>query len=350
MRRGYTLLVTALLVPALAVPALAASVQSKPKGKSKPGGRVLKLEELSFTDIDKIDRAKSIFFLTFGNLEEHGPHLPVGSDYFQAIGLRDRLVARLRAAHPDYDFVIVPAVPLGEGGANNAAKQPDHIGTFPVRYETLRNVAIDLGGAIARKGFQNIFIVHFHGPPLHNIALNEAAAFITERYKARMVNITSLIFAEHLLGSKVMEKHLGAEWVRKTGFESHAGAAETSTNLYLRGDLVKPGYRRLRPFLAKDLAEFLRTYERTGWEGYWGDPAEASRGMGRDLVNDAVERAFRIAEKALAGEDLSKLPLYPHTRPDIPEAREYISRVGEIYTQQTSEIEAWLQAREKSKE
>lgn len=36
--------------------------------------RVLKLEELSQTEIDKFDRNKSVFILTFGNLEEHGPH------------------------------------------------------------------------------------------------------------------------------------------------------------------------------------------------------------------------------------------------------------------------------------
>lgn len=350
MRRGVYLLVTALVVSALAVPALRASGQRRLKGKSKPAGRVLKLEELSFTDIDKIDRAKSIFFLTFGNLEEHGPHLPVGSDYFQAIGLRDGLIAKLRVAHPDYDLVIVPVVPLGEGGANNVAMQPDHVGTFPVRYETLRNVAIDLGGAIARQGFKSILLIHFHGTPLHNTAFNEAAAFVRERYGTRMVNLTSLIFGETSGSASVMERHLGAEWVRKTGFEGHAGAAETSASLYLRSDLVKPEFKRLRPFVAKDWREFLRTYERSGWQGYWGDPAKATRAMGKDLMKDFVERGFRIAERALAGEDLSKLPLYPHTRPDIPEEREYVRRVAEMYASQTAEIETWLKVREKSKE
>ena len=52
-------------------------------------GRVLKLEELTYTDIDRLDRNRTVFILTFGNLEEHGPHLPVGSDYFQAIAFRD---------------------------------------------------------------------------------------------------------------------------------------------------------------------------------------------------------------------------------------------------------------------
>lgn len=321
------------------------SAQAAPKGKPNAAGRVLKLEELSFTDVDKLDRAKTIFFLTFGNLEEHGPQNPIGSDYFQAIGFRNGLIARLRAKHPDFTLVVVPVVPLGEGGANDVAGQPEHIGTFPVRFETLRDVAIDLGATVARKGFKNIFLIHFHGSPLHNIAFSDAAAFVSERYKTRMVNITSLVFGEGFYSDKVMEKHLGKGWEERIGFEGHAGAAETSANLYLRGELVKPSYRKLRPFVAKDMAEFLRTYERTGWQGYWGDPAKASRAMGRDLMNDFVDRGFRIAEMALAGEDLSKLPVYPNNLPPLPEAENLVRKGLENYGAQTSEIEAWLKAR-----
>lgn len=100
MRTMFRFLVVLTLVPAAVLPVDAA-------------GRVLKLEELTFADVDRLDRARTIFLLTFGNLEEHGPHLPVGSDYFHAVGIRDGLITRLEQAHADYDFVIVPVVPLG---------------------------------------------------------------------------------------------------------------------------------------------------------------------------------------------------------------------------------------------
>jgi len=90
-------------------------------------GRVFKLEELTYPDIDGLDRETTVFILTFGNLEEHGPHLPVGSDYFQAIGVRDGMVERLLESHPEHSFVLVPVVPLGEGGFNDLARQFDHI-------------------------------------------------------------------------------------------------------------------------------------------------------------------------------------------------------------------------------
>ncbi len=311
--------------------------------------RVLKLEELTFPDIDQLDREKTIFFLSFGNLEEHGPHLPVGSDYFHALAFRDGLIERLRASHPEYNFAVFPLVPLGECGANELAYQFDHIGTFGVRFQTLRDVAIDLGASIARKGFKHIFLIHAHGCPLHNVAFTQAAEFVSERYGVRMVNLTSLVFAEGISES-VMEKYLGEGWQERIGWEGHAGARETSGNLFLRGDLVEPDYKQLPLFVAKDFGEVLRTHEREGWQGYWGDPASGSKEMGRELFGDSVDRHFRIAQRALAGEDLSGLPVYPDSLPPLPEAMHLLKKQLENYAEQTAEVEAWLMKRQSAKQ
>ncbi len=311
--------------------------------------RVLRLEELTFTDIDALSRDRTIFFLTFGNLEEHGPHLPVGSDYFQAVGVRDGLIDRLRDLHPDLNFVLMPVVPLGEGGANDVAHQFDHVGTYGVRYRTLRDVTIDLGASIARQGFKTIFIVHHHGAPLHNLAFSEAADFVSERYGVRMVNITSLVFAQDW--PEVLGEHLGEDWQERIGFEGHAGATESSMNLYLREDLVKPEYKSYEPFFVADLAEFFRTYEnQEGWRGYWGAPALASAEIGEALTRDLVERSVGIAEKVIAGDDVSDLPSYPESLPPLPEAVALVAILLERYDRQTVEVETWLAERQSGDE
>ena len=51
----------------------------------RTAGSALMLEQLTYPQIDQLDRDKSIFILTFGNLEEHGPHIPIGSDTYQAV-------------------------------------------------------------------------------------------------------------------------------------------------------------------------------------------------------------------------------------------------------------------------
>ncbi len=305
---------------------------------------VLRLEELTYPEIDAIDREESIFFVTFGNLEEHGPHLPVGADYYQAIGVRDELIERLRTSHPEYAMVVVPVIPLGEGGANDLARDFDHVGTFAVRYETLRDVAIDIGASIANKGFQNIFLIHNHGAQLHSIAFNEAAAFVSERYGVRMVNVTSLVFGQGLFSDDVITQHLGEGWQNETGITGHSGIAETSVNLFLH-DLVKPVHRELEPFVVADFDEIFQIHERTGFPGYWSDPSLASVAIGEDLFNDIVARSFQIAEMALAGGDLAGLPVYPDIIPSGPEYDAFLQEVSERYSAQESEIEAWLRQR-----
>jgi len=304
--------------------------------------RVLQLEELTYTDIDGLDRETTVFILTFGNLEEHGPHLPVGSDYFQAVGVRDGMVERLLEDHPEHTFVLVPVIPLGEGGFNDLARQFDHIGTFGIRFETLRVVTVDLGSSIADKGFDNIFVVHSHGMPLHNVAFTQASAFVSERYDVNMVNISSLVLGPELYGVAPMTEHLGEGWEAEMGMTGHAGPGETSANLYLRGDLVKPEYRTLDPFFVADLEGMAMMYEREEFRGYMSDPSRATRVLGRSLVDNFADRAAAIATMALAGEDLSELPVWPDVLPSVAEMDVTMELITERYAQLESEFRAWL--------
>lgn len=323
--------------------------QTATEAPSVQDSGVLKLEELSYTDIDALDREKTIFVLTFGNMEEHGPHLPVGSDYFQVLGVREGLVKKLRQSHPGYTFVLVPVVPLGEGGFNDMARQFDHVGTFGVRFSTLRDVAVDLGAAIAGKGFRNIFLLHNHGMPMHNVAFTQASAFVSEKYSVRMTNISSLMFGPELYSAKVLAKHLGDTWETELGMAGHAGPAETSANLYLRGELVKPEYKTLPAFPVMGLEELGGIHLRDGFQGYMNDPSKASRTLGRDLIENFVERSVVIAEKALAGEDLSGHPRWPDVLPSIPELDATMAMLARRYQQQTADLDAWLQKQQAAK-
>jgi creatinine amidohydrolase len=350
MQNRFGASMMAIVAVGVVVSAPIAWAQAQKPAASAPGAApgVLKLEELSSADVEKLDKAKSVFVLTFGNLEVHGPALPIGSDYFQAISVRDGMLAKLHTAHPDYTFVTMPVVPLGQGGAEELVGEADHIGTFHVRFETLRNVAIDLAASIARKGFKHILLMHAHGGPLHNIAFSEASAFVSQKYHTSMVNITSLVFGKEYFNPEIITKYLGEGWRAKLGFEGHAGAAETSMNLALRPDLVHREYQNLPPFLAHGPNDFRKG---TGWTGYWGDPAKASDAMGKELFEDVVERSYHLAERTLAGEDLSKLPTHPETLPPpfLDMFKPIKQGVLDGEEREAAEIKTWLEGRESAK-
>ena len=297
-------------------------------------GSVLMLEQSTYPQIDQLDRDKSIFILTFGNFEQHGPHLPIGTDTYQAVWVRDGLVQQLQKSHPDYNVVLVPVIPLGVGGANDLAHQFTHIGTYAVRYSTLRAVAIDMGAAIAANGFKHIFLIHNHGALLHNIAFSEAADFVSDRFDANMVNITSLVFGTGGYSDDIVTEHLGPGWKEEIGILGHSGVSETSISLYLH-DFVDPIYKELDPFVVPDRPSLSLIPEREDWQGYWNDPSQATAALGEDLMDDFIERSHRIASMALAGEDLSMLPVFPGWDTEVPER--YLAR--------KAEIDAWLSSR-----
>ena len=52
-----------------------------PRARSAPpDSKIYKLEELTWPQIDALDRERTLFILPVGMIEEHGPHLPVGAD------------------------------------------------------------------------------------------------------------------------------------------------------------------------------------------------------------------------------------------------------------------------------
>lgn len=345
MRRHIALVVAVSVV--LVITGCARQRGLEPGRESALSGATLRLEELTQADLDALDRDKTVFFLTFGNIEEHGPHLPVGADYYRAVNIRDRLVNRLVAAHPDYRFVLMPVIPLGEGGANDAAGQPDHIGTYAIRFETLRSVAMDLGSSIARKGFRNIFIIEGHGAPLHNVAFSQASKFVSERYGVRMVNVTGLSKSRMadggVAGDDILDAHLGKDWRQRSGFEGHAGAEETSEVLATDGArFVEPVYKSLPPYPVNGLEGFLRTYEKDGWRGYWGDPASSTEALGEALLTRRTAVEFQIAESALSGEDVSRLTAYPDNIPAMAGADVFVKNSLERYARHQADITEWL--------
>ena len=54
------------------------------KSDSKQEMKVIQLEELNWKQIEDLDKEKTIFFIPISPLEEHGPHLPVGTDFLTA--------------------------------------------------------------------------------------------------------------------------------------------------------------------------------------------------------------------------------------------------------------------------
>jgi hypothetical protein len=83
----------------------------------------------------------------------------------------------------------------------------------------------------------------------------------------------------------------------------------------------------------KDGAEVLRTAERKDWPGYWGAPSLTTAAIGEELMDRFAELGVTLALAALAGEDLSALPVFPESPTPTPEMKALVESLRERYAQ-----------------
>ena len=261
------------------------------------GGGIFRLQDLSFTQLDALDRDRTAVLFAVSPLEEHGPHLPVGTDVFTADFFCAELGRRIIREKPDWTVLIGPPLPIG-------ASAFDHAGTLLVRARTVRNATLDYGAALARHGFRYILITNGHAGPRHVVALEEAAAVVSRRYGVRMLSVSGPVLWKFMRGkyTERLEVLLGRTFTPEEKEtlrgDTHAGLWETSLLLLIRPDLVNPSYTNLPPVKFTLLEALRKNYPLRlgGGMGYIGTPSAAQKEFGevaRRLFGEVVWEVVR---------------------------------------------------------
>jgi creatinine amidohydrolase len=208
-----------------------------------------RIDALSWPDV--AERAGgAVLAVPLGSTEQHGPHLPIGTDSAVAVALVDRLAA----ARPD--VLVAPLLPYGSAGEHAAFP-----GTLSIGAEALELVIVEL--VRSADAFGGVVLVSGHG----GNAAPLAAAVATLRAEGR---------------------HVLAWTPRVPDGDAHAGRTETSLLLALapesvRVDAAEPG--DLRP-LAAVMGELRRGgVISVSANGVLGDPTGASGEEGHQLLD-----------------------------------------------------------------
>jgi creatinine amidohydrolase len=110
-----------------------------------------------------IDPMRTIAILPTAAIEQHGPHLPVGTDTMIAEGM----LAELRRACPDdLDIRILPVQAVGKSNEHLFAA-----GTLTLSAESALRVWTEIGLSVARAGVRKIVLVNSHGGNLDLISI-----------------------------------------------------------------------------------------------------------------------------------------------------------------------------------
>ncbi len=225
---------------------------------------------------------ETLLVLPLGATEQHGPHLPVGTD-----ALVIEHIARAAAAEAANRIPVLVAPTLPFGSSHH------HLpfgGTMSLSTETFFRAVYDLGESLITGGFRRIFLLNGHGG-------NDDLIRVVARDLAlkHPVSIAAALYATVAWDALVKEQaYVGGR------LPGHSGAFETSLILALRPELVRePRPHRDQPD-DSDPRSFYGPYrvETHGFwqsiDGYTDSPAQATAERGNTYFR-AMVRAVATA-------------------------------------------------------
>ena len=204
------------------------------------------LADLATVDVSGGD---TVLAVPLGSTEQHGAHLPVSTDTDIAVAL----CSALAAERPD--VVVAPAVPYGSSG-----EHAGFAGTLSIGQAATELLVVELARS-ATETFQHVLFVSAHGG--NSAPVRRAVARL--QGEGRDVSLFQ------------------PAW----DGDAHAGHTETSLQLLLRPDVVRPERAVVgdtRP--VADLMPLLQTggVRAVTTTGVLGDPTTASVKAGRELL------------------------------------------------------------------
>ncbi len=254
---------------------------------------MVQLADISWTDAEEIFRETDVVLLPVGSTEQHGPHNPLGTDHLVAAALS-------RVVGEKTGVPVLPVIPVG------VSEHHRHFsGTLWVPPQIFRDYIKAMALCAVSHGARKILIVNGHGG--NTAALMEVAGELRREHN---------IFAAVLIAFP-------------PSMRGHAGAGETSVNLYFHKDLVKmeravdtkqkeklgslkiEGFNRIGPAqFAWDTIDLTDT-------GVLGDAGEmimsttASEEEGRRLMEHFIQEVVEFVEE-LKNASVEQLLCKPH--------------------------------------
>ncbi len=131
--------------------------------------QLLWLDELSTTEAAQAAKEGKVVIFPIGSVEEHGNHLPLGTDSVQPEYIATEVAKRTGC-------LIAPPFRYGICNATR-----NFAGTITIQFDTLYKFALDVLSELVRNGFNRIIVMSGHAGNSHMVALRLAAQEIVAK-------------------------------------------------------------------------------------------------------------------------------------------------------------------------
>lgn len=235
------------------------------------------LDELSTTEAAQAAKEGRVVIFPIGSVEEHGNHLPLGTDSVQPEYIATEVAKRTGC-------LIAPPFKYGICNATR-----NFAGTITIQFDTLYKLALDVLSELVRNGFNRIIVMSGHAGNSHMVALRLAAQEVVakndetpQKSKVRIMVLSDFDFAEELAQELANPK------------DGHAGTIETARMMAIRPDLIKAEGKadvwRMPRF------EVLAHPELFFPSGVNGDPTAASAEKGQKINEYVIAEVEKLVK------------------------------------------------------
>lgn len=223
-----------------------------------------------------------------GSIEQHGEHLPVGTDCLIPLAILQNLEPLLR--EKGVPAVILPIIPYGKSNEHCNYK-----GTISLTTKTLIDVLTDIGDSCARAGFKKLVFLNGHG------GNHEILDFMVREIR---IKTGMQVFVLHPF-LRIAPKSLKLN-EKESKYGIHAGQIETSLMLSIDSALVnKDKMKACYPDVLMD-KKYIDFSERVpfGWitddvstSGVIGDPTDSTKEEGEILLKEVTDDLLEILKE-----------------------------------------------------
>lgn len=231
------------------------------------------LDRMTWAEVKlELENGRDTVIVPFGSTEQHGRHMPLGTDAVLGDEFGWALADRL-------DAFLAPTVRFG--CSEHHLSFP---GTISVSVKTFQRVVIDVVASLSRHGFRRIVLLPTHGGNFKPLA--EAFAELKPVENVKVVAFTDL---EGLV--KAAFESSGLSGIEPARSGAHSGEWETSLMLALRPAQVKMDHAAegFVGELSEIMSKVFDGIQNLDENGVLGDPRPATAEAGEKYFEEMVE-------------------------------------------------------------
>ncbi|MBS3941795.1 MAG: creatininase family protein [Actinobacteria bacterium] len=241
------------------------------------------IADLPSPDVRDAVAANPVAVIPLGSIEQHGPHLPCGTDTFAA-----ELVAKALAER--IDALYVPFGPYGVTPIHAG-----HPGTINLRRSTFEALLTDICHELADHGIHTVLLVNWHEG--NNASMNAVATELQDQRDLTFVAVQACYTAQRL-------------YEPEGGELTHGGGIETLAVMAHDPELVRTERvgAPTRPADAHEMDAMRRSHEIYGFvtdvtaladDGWYGEPSWASADRAETFADDVAAATLERVQMIL---------------------------------------------------